>query len=322
MPNFFNYPQLITEELNRMGYEVDFFDDRPSTNAWVKAAIRINKKLIQTYIKRYFDEVMKTVSSKKYDVVFLISGQSLSFSEDMIAHIKEFQPRAKFVLYQWDSQTNFPYIKRVQHFFDKCYSFDRKDTEETPTLKFLPLFYSRVYEELGAKNKKDFKNDFCFIGTAHPKKYKFIKMMSEQLKAVYPKQFIYFFFPSPIVYFYRKVMNKELRGAKYSEFHYEPLTGQKMNDVYEASRCVLDSAQAGQLGLTIRVLEALGAKKKLITTNEDIVNYDFYRPENIYVYEGHIDLDNVFFKEEYKEVDKEIYEKYSLRSWLKKIVEG
>lgn len=322
MPNFFNYPRLITEELNRMGYEVDFFDDRPSTNAWVKAAIRINKKLIQTYIKKYFDEVMKTVSSKKYDVVFLISGQSLSFSEDMIAHIKESQPQAKFVLYQWDSQTNFPYIKRVQHFFDKCYSFDRKDTEETPILKFLPLFYSRVYEELGAKNKKDFKNDFCFIGTAHPKKYKFIKMMSEQLKAVYPKQFIYFFFPSPIVYFYRKVMNKELRGAKYSEFHYEPLTGQKMNDVYEASRCVLDSAQAGQLGLTIRVLEALGAKKKLITTNEDIVNYDFYRPENIYVYEGHIDLDNVFFKEEYKEVDKEIYEKYSLRSWLKKIVEG
>ncbi|WP_418776241.1 hypothetical protein [Holdemanella biformis] len=322
MPKFFNYPRLITEELNRMGYEVDFFDDRPSTNTWVKAAIRINKKLIQTYIKKYFDEVMKTVSSKKYDVVFLISGQSLSFSEDMIAHIKESQPQAKFVLYQWDSQTNFPYIKRVQHFFDNCYSFDRKDTEETPTLKFLPLFYSRVYEELGARNKKDFKNDFCFIGTAHPKKYKFIKMMSEQLKAVYPKQFIYFFFPSPIVYFYRKVMNKELRGAKYSEFHYEPLTGQKMNDVYEASRCVLDSAQAGQLGLTIRVLEALGAKKKLITTNEDIVNYDFYRPENIYVYEGHIDLDNVFFKEEYKEVDKEIYEKYSLRSWLKKIVEG
>lgn len=322
MPKFFNYPRLITEELNRMGYEVDFFDDRPSTNTWVKAAIRINKKLIQTYIKKYFDEVMKTVSSKKYDVVFLISGQSLSFSEDMIAYIKESQPQAKFVLYQWDSQTNFPYIKRVQHFFDKCYSFDRKDTEETPTLKFLPLFYSRVYEELGAKNKKDFKNDFCFIGTAHPKKYKFIKMMSEQLKAVYPKEFIYFFFPSPIVYFYRKVMNKELRGAKYSEFHYEPLTGQKMNDVYEASRCVLDSAQAGQLGLTIRVLEALGAKKKLITTNEDIVNYDFYRPENIYVYEGHIDLDNVFFKEEYKEVDKEIYEKYSLRSWLKKIVEG
>ena len=85
-------------------------------------------------------------------------------------------------------------------------------------------------------------------------------------------------------------MNNELRKAKYNEFHYVPLKGKDMNDVYETSRCVLDSAQDGQLGLTIRVLEALGAKKKLITTNEDVINYDFYKPENIYVYEGKIDL--------------------------------
>lgn len=321
MPKFFDYPEIIVTELNEMGYEVDFFDDRPSTNAWIKAAIRINKNLIGTYIKKYFESVMKTVRNKKYDVVFLISGQSLSFSESMINEIKLCQKDAKFVLYQWDSQTNFPYIKQVQKYFDKCYSFDRRDIEETPSLKFLPLFYSRKYEEIGKRNNTNFKYDFCFVGTAHPKKYKFIKMMSEQLKSVYPNQFIYFFFPSPIVYFYRKIMNNELRKAKYNEFHYVPLKGKDMNDVYETSRCVLDSAQDGQLGLTIRVLEALGAKKKLITTNEDVINYDFYKPENIYVYEGKIDLENVFFTHEYKEVSKEVYEKYSLRSWLKEILE-
>ncbi|MGO5373032.1 hypothetical protein [Holdemanella porci] len=321
MPKFFDYPEIIVNELNEMGYEVDFFDDRPSTNAWIKAAIRINKNLIGTYIKKYFESVMKTVRNKKYDVVFLISGQSLSFSESMINEIKLCQKDAKFVLYQWDSQTNFPYIKQVQKYFDKCYSFDRRDIEETPSLKFLPLFYSRKYEEIGKRNNTNFKYDFCFVGTAHPKKYKFIKMMSEQLKSVYPNQFIYFFFPSPIVYFYRKIMNNELRKAKYNEFHYVPLKGKDMNDVYETSRCVLDSAQDGQLGLTIRVLEALGAKKKLITTNEDVINYDFYKPENIYVYEGKIDLENVFFTHEYKEVSKEVYEKYSLRSWLKEILE-
>lgn len=321
MPKFFDYPEIIVNELNEMGYEVDFFDDRPSTNAWIKAAIRINKNLIGTYIKKYFESVMKTVRKKKYDVVFLISGQSLSFSESMINEIKLCQKEAKFVLYQWDSQTNFPYIKQVQKYFDKCYSFDRRDIEETPSLKFLPLFYSRKYEEIGKRNNTNFKYDFCFVGTAHPKKYKFIKMMSEQLKSVYPNQFIYFFFPSPIVYLYRKIMNNELRKAKYNEFHYVPLKGKDMNDVYETSRCVLDSAQDGQLGLTIRVLEALGAKKKLITTNEDVINYDFYKPENIYVYEGKIDLENVFFTHEYKEVSKEVYEKYSLRSWLKEILE-
>lgn len=321
MPRFFDYPELITRELEDMGYEVDFFDDRPSTNAWIKAAIRINKNLIGVYIKKYFENVMQTVKNKKYDVVFLISGQSLSFSESMINEIKQCQKEAKFVLYQWDSQTNFPYIKKVQKYFDKCYSFDRRDIKETPSLNFLPLFYSRKYEEIGKRNNTNYKYDFCFVGTAHPKKYKFIKMVSAQLKSVYPNQFIYFFFPSPIVYFYRKIMNKELRRAKYNEFHYVPLKGKEMNNVYETSRCVLDSAQDGQLGLTIRVLEALGAKKKLITTNEDVINYDFYKPENIYVYEGKIDLENVFFTHEYKEVSKEVYEKYSLRSWLKEILE-
>ena len=320
MPKFFNYPKIITEELNRMGYEVDFFDDRPSTNAWIKAAIRINKNLVGKQIKKYFKKVMQTIRSKNYDVVFLISGQSLSFSESMMKEIKENQPKAKFVLYQWDSQTNFPYIKKVQKYFDKCYSFDRRDILETPTLKFLPLFYSRTYEEMGKRAISKYKYDFCFVGTAHPKKYKFIKMMSEQLKDIYPNQFIYFFFPSPIVYFYRKIMNKELRRAHYSEFHYEPISGKELNDVYEASRCVLDSAQDGQQGLTIRVLEALGAKKKLITTNEDIVNYNFYRKENIYVYNGSFDFASEFFTAPYCEVNKEVYEQYSLRKWLSEIL--
>ena len=320
MPKFFNYPEIISEELNNMGYEVDFFDDRPSTNAWVKAMIRINKDIIKPYIKKYFDNIMKTISSKKYDFVLLISGQSLSFSENMIAKIKECQPQARFVLYQWDSQMNFPYIKRMQKYFDKCYSFDKTDVKETPQLRFLPLFYGRAYEEIGTKKRTDYKYDFCFIGTAHPKKYKFINMMSEQLKPVYPKQFIYFFFPSKIVYFYRKFKNKEFKKAKINEFHFTPLSSKEVHNIYEESRCVLDSAQASQVGLTMRVLEALGAKKKLITTNEDIKNYDFYRPENIYIYKDDVDLENIFFKESYKEIDRNIYEKYSLRNWLKELI--
>lgn len=320
MPRFFNYPEVITEELKGLGYEVDFWDDRPSTNALVKATIRINKNIIHKYIESYFNEFMKSVRKKKYDVVFLISGQSLSFSESMISELKSCQLKAKFVLYQWDSQENFPYIKSIQKYFDDCYSFDKRDVNENSNLKFLPLFYSKMYEKIGEKSSNDYKYDFCFVGTAHPKKYKFIKKMSKQLKTVYPKQFIYFFFPSRIVYVYRKIRNKELRKARYNEFHFEPLRSEEMNDIYQNSRCVLDSAQDGQIGLTIRVIESLGAKKKLITTNEDIVNYDFYRPENIYIYNKEIDLDDVFFKEEYKELDESIYNKYSLKNWLEEIV--
>ena len=37
MPNFFDYPQVICEELQKMGYIVDYFDDRPSTRSIIKA---------------------------------------------------------------------------------------------------------------------------------------------------------------------------------------------------------------------------------------------------------------------------------------------
>ena len=317
MPNFFNYPQEICKELENMGYEVDFFDDRPSTNGFVKAIIRLKKELIGKYIELYFEKMMNIVRKKKYDIVFLISGQSLSFSKEMIIKIKEKQTNAKFILYQWDSLNNFQYIKEISPLFDECYSFDRDDAENNINLRFLPLFYTKQYELMKSKNQKE-RFDFCFIGTAHPKKYKFIKLMSNKLKKVYPNQFIYYFFPSRIVFFYRKIINTELRKSHYSEFHFKPLLGEEMNSIYSESKCVLDSAQAGQKGLTIRVIEALGASKKIITTNTDVLNYDFYCEENIYVYNGgEFDYKSPFFTKPYKQLEEKIYKKYSLKNWLK-----
>lgn len=321
MPKFFEYPQIISKELNNMGYEVDFFDDRPSSSGWVKAIIRINKNLIQKYISDYFERVMEVVNSKQYDVVLLISGQSLSFSEAMIKRIKESQTQAKFVLYQWDSLNNFPYIEQMQKYFDKCYSFDKLDVQNSNVLEFLPLFYSPQYEQIGQQNHNDYKYNFCFVGTAHPKKYKFIQQMSGQLKEIYPNQFIYYFFPSRLVFFYRKLVNRELRKAHYNEFHFTPLSGEDMVKVFCESESVLDSAQEGQEGLTIRVFEALGAKKKLITTNADIRNYDFYREENILIYDGSVNPNGKFFNSDYIELPKDMYEKYALRNWLRTMIE-
>lgn len=319
MPSFFEYPQIIKEELTRLGYAVDFVDDRPSTNPLVKAIIRINKNYIKDYINEYFQTVMKTVRDKKYDFVFLISGQSLSFSSEMLRELKDNQPQAKWCLYQWDSIHNFPYIEQMQKYFDKCYSFDREDCKKNPRLIFLPLFYSEQYEKIGNNEQCKYTYDFCFVGTAHPKKYKFITEMSQQLKAIYPNQYIYFYYPSRLVYFYRKLINPELKHARMGEFHYKPLKSDEMNRIFAESRCVLDSPQAGQLGLTIRVLEALGAKKKLITTNDDVINYDFFKPENIYIYKDGFDKSSPFFTKPYSEVDKDVYYKYSLRNWLKEI---
>lgn len=322
IPNFFDYPQQICDEIRSMGHEVDWFDDRPSTNCFIKAAIRINKDVINFIIRRYFNGMMEYVKNKKYDKILLISGQSLSFNEHMIIELKETQPQAEFVLYQWDSVKNFAYIEGLQKFFDRCYSFDRQDVSENQRLKFLPLFYSKRYAAIGKKPIDEYKYDFMFVGTAHPKKYKFVSEMSKKLIFAYKRQYVYFYFPSRLVYMFRKLKNSELKKAKYSEFHFTPIKGKEMDQLLYESRCVLDSAQSGQTGLTIRVLESLGARRKVITTNQDVVNYDFYRAENIYVYSGNFDFSDVFFNSEYQDVEKDIYNKYSLNSWLKELLEG
>lgn len=314
MPNFFDYPNIIKKELEAKGYIVDLFDDRPSTNPWIKAVVRFKRDIIKKYIERYFSKIMQIVSTQKYKYVFLISGQSLSFTEKMFKRLRENQRDAEFVLYQWDSLKNFPYIKSMYKFFDRIYTFDKGDAEKEK-INFLPLFYSKKYEEISQANVF-IKYDTLFIGTAHPQKYYFIKRMVQQLALKYKKQYIYFFFPSRLVYLYRKVFNPEFKNAHYSEFHFTPLNGKEIDKLYSESNIILDSPQKGQNGLTIRVIETLGAKKKLITTNKDVINYDFYRPENIYIYQGSFDFNHPFFKEKYQHINKNIYEKYSLKNWL------
>ena len=93
-----------------------------------------------------------------------------------------------------------------------------------------------------------------------------------------------------------------------------------MIDLIRNSKCILDSAQDNQNGLTIRVIETLGAKRKLITTNANIREYDFYKPENIYVYDNKFDFSDIFFKSNYEEIDNDIYKKYSLRNWLNELL--
>ncbi len=316
MPKFFDYPQIIQQELEKMGYHVDFFDDRPSTNNWVKAIIRVNKNFINGYIKKYFRQIMNIIHGKEYDVVLLISGQSLSFSEGMIKELKDSLPKAKFILYQWDALKNFPYIKNMFPYFDVCFSFDKNDVEQNNDLRFLPLFYHQTYAEIGTVKQEEYQYDCSYVGTAHPKKYESINKMSFALKDTFPRQFIYHYMPSKLKFFYHKMRDKEYKRAKLKEFETQKLSTQDIVDLIKKSRCVLDAPQGGQMGLTMRTMECLGAKRKLITTNSDIRHYDFYNESNILIFNDSIDFNSPFFTNSYQDIPEEVYEKYSLKSWL------
>ena len=106
------------------------------------------------------------------------------------------------------------------------------------------------------------------------------------------------------------------------KFEYVPLPGGVLKERYTRSVAIIDSPQENQLGLTARTIEALGAKRKIITTNADIKRYDFYNPDNVFVWDGQSSPNKEFFEEPYVNLGDEVYDQYSLRRFASTLLDG
>ena len=79
----------------------------------------------------------------------------------------------------------------------------------------------------------------------------------------------------------------------------------------------MDIMADNQNGLTLRPMEAMFFKKKLITNNADIINYNFYNSENIFIL-GQRPLEEIpaFLDEPVREVPEDILDEYRMENWL------
>ncbi|MFA6195049.1 MAG: hypothetical protein WC656_00225 [Sulfurimonas sp.] len=314
-PKFFNYENKIKEELESLGAIVDFFDDRPANDFITKVFIRLNfKSLIQKKIDTYYESIYFYISDKKYDFIFVISPETLSYKE--LTKIKELQFNTEFILYMWDSFENKNSLNTI-NLYDKVYSFDSRDTEKY-SLKFLPLFYCKDYKKSEQINNFDY--DLSFIATAHSDRYKIADKIKKIIYKNQFKEYYYFYLPNIIIYFIRKIFISKYLYGKLSEFSFDSLTQSNIIEIFNNSKVILDINHPKQFGLTMRTFECLGAEKKIITTNQNIKSYDFYNPKNILVIDReNINIDMDFFEVEYQILSDELYKKYSLNSWIKNI---
>ena len=70
--------------------------------------------------------------------------------------------------------------------------------------------------------------------------------------------------------------------------------------VYDKSKSIMDYKFPKQVGLTMRTIESIGHRCKLITNNQQVKFEDFYTPENVYVYDlDSFDIPVDFLKTDY-----------------------
>lgn len=317
-PPFFGYDIAIKNKLEEFGAEVDLYDERPSATTFWKAVIRMNARLAQKRIDRYFDHIITTKSGKKYDYLFVIKGEV--FSAEIVNRLKAAFPEGRTVLYLWDSIKNYELIQRSLCLFDDAFTFDREDANNFSQLSFRPLFYVDQYAADSEKSA-DALYDLLFIGTAHSDRWPFIKAIKKQADALGLSTFLYIYFQSSFVFTFRKIFDRKNVGTlRINDVRFNAIARDSVIDKVKRSKVIIDIQHPKQTGLTMRSLEVFGAGRKLITTNTAIVEYDFYNPQNVMV----VDRENPIMAKEFFETysvkpDKHIQWKYSLTGWISEI---
>ncbi len=209
----------------------------------------------------------------------------------------------KSVLIISDSINRYPKTRKILSLFDQVFSFEKKDCKKYD-LTFKTNFIYKTIEKIPSHYR--FK---VFNISSYDNRFPVIKKIA---KALYDLKV-----NSKIIIFSSKENNEP-----YLEFSKCTLSISEINDFLEQTEIMLDVSRNMQQGLSFRVFESLGLKKKLITTNRDIIHYDFYNPQNILVIEdvNNITIPDAFLNTPYNEVPKDVLHKYLIENWVDDLV--
>lgn len=306
------YGTGVFEELESRGAFVKIYDERPSKNAISKFILRFGKKIVPFYFNTYIKKVISENSLIGFDFILVVRGEV--FNQQSIRLLERAFPQAKRILYLWDSLRNTD-TRVIFPFFDKVFSFDKIDVEENLGLIHRPQFYLNNYRDISDIKPRDI--DVLFIGTAHHDRYRICKIIESQIKDLGGNSHLFYFFPSKLVYFFKKIVDSSYKKAGLSEFNFHMLKADQVAKLLAKSKASLDIQDPKQTGITMRTIEVLGAKRKLITTNEAIRGFDFYDKNNILILDRKnpfVDIN--FINSPFKEINSDIYEKYSIEKWV------
>ncbi len=203
-----------------------------------------------------------------------------------------------------DSINRYPKTKKILSLFDKVFSFEKKDCQKYH-LNFKTNFIYNTVDNVPSSYKYK-----VFNISSYDKRFPVLEKIAKALYRMKINTKIIVFKP-------RK------KSEPYLEFVSTPLSISEIHTFMEESEIMLDVSRAGQQGLSFRVFESMGLKKKLITTNTDIVTYDFYNPENIFVITdiNDIQIPESFFSTPYVDIPKNISDKYLIDNWVDELIE-
>lgn len=315
MPDYSDFPNLFMDNLNKVGFLPFVITDNPSKFKYkgIEKIINFSRKFFlkdREYKKKLIEEHKLREYYKKIsqldmlDYVLVIRPDA--FPIPVIQELKK--KTKKLIAYQWDGIEKFPEVKKYFHLFDTFFCFDSAD--EKNNIKPITNFYfdciPPIYKDFNAQ-----KPELYFVGLYWENREKKIdRFVSEVLKMeVELSIFIQYNDKS-------EIKNPKIKYIKERITFLENLRNVEKADV------LLDFVDPIHNGLSIRFFEAIYYKKKVITDNQTVKDYDFYHPDNIFVLDENFDQIDSFLNTPYRDLSEEIVKKYGFTNWIKQITEA
>lgn len=257
----------------------------------------------------YWNKFLNILKSLEKKPSYALCLRSDEFTDEIIKEIKN-NVSNKMVHYQYDGLDRCPNIFSKINLFDRFFVFDYQDLHRYPNLLPATNFYFEQKTPLSNNGK------IYFLGMHNDGRTQLINQFTS-----YAKQ-----------HNLSLDFNIGLRDKNKQNNYVTPeminfITGKKISFKdnlmrSQQSDILVDFVISEHKGLSFRVFEALGYQKKLITTNETVKFYDFYHPNNMFIYNGenHDELTE-FLKLPYFPIDENIRKKYSFANWIRYVLD-
>ena len=297
----------VYDELKSRYSTVDFYNTATISykykNFFEKVYSFVYKIFTGRKLKNYYkyQSLINEVKDNSYDIILIVRPDL--FFDAQLTSLKK--ATNYFVAYYHDSINNIKRKSEVIHFFDKVYSYEKADVENY-NLEFLSnfIYFSEISNNYNQTNEVAFS------------------VMSKDYRLNTLKKVAQFFRQNKLDYDFYVIDKQDINDGLITFFS-KRMNNETVVEHIKKSKIIVDIHKYGiQDGLTFRAFEAIGYRKKLITTNKDIKNYDFYNSNNIHVIDDvkNISIPLSFFETNYEEIPIELVEKYIVKNWVTTIL--
>lgn len=315
------YEEVIKQSLESRGYKVDIYSQLskiPRTKLnFLKRIIRsLALDLEIGFFKKIHDSMLRDFFRKEidkldedYDYVFDLVAQSNLI---LIEELKRKYTNSKFILYLWDDFIYQKNIAKIYKEFDRVYSYNLMDCQKY-NLQYRTNFF--INDFLCLDEVKEY--EIFYVGALRDQQR--IDLVLELIKKFKNEN-------AKLLLLGKFNLKNRIKYKRMDEIKNclidNPL---KLNEIVfytKKSKILLDIAYKTQVGLGLRPIESIGSKCKLITTNENIKNYDFYNENNIFVLKkdfSNLNELKVFVDKPYIDYSEEIRYKYSIDGFIDEV---